>query len=510
MTPRPRRLIGSLAVAALTAVACGARVVPLDLQAFGPPANPSASPTDPSAPLPGGSLPPGVQPIATTTATATGAPTTAPILPNCSGGASDRGVTKDTIKLGLIASMTGPLPGQFDAAVEAVDVHFKLINDAGGICGRRVQLLIRDDSGDGNRNKSIAEEMAKEGIFAFVGSHSAPDDSGIAVVSRREKIPDIGFPLTWERAENPYTFGVPGQLQRETIGEGAAGSKYLNKNLGVEQIAIFWLKESEVSIINAWGFESAMQKTSGGKLTICHEQPAGVLDNNYTNYVVAMKGNCDPKRTAVYTTMENNANIKLAIAMRDQGFKPRAYVPTFSSYLPSFIEDSDGAAEGAYMAMPQIPFERLEQPQSEWTPGTYELKRYVDTLNHYNPRHKVPGSWGGPAWASAALFVEVATRCGAKLTRACVLHELETMEPFSANGFVVPTRPGDHRIYTADLIVRVQNGRFVEIPPGDNTAPKGAPDFWDDSTLFNWQIYMCSHPNQFPNMDEKRRLLTRC
>ena len=503
------RTLACVSVVLLVLVACGSRVEQLPQAQGGilPSGVPSIDPSTGETILPSAIPTLGTSP----SATATGIATQPPILPNCSGGASDTGVSKDEIKLGLIASLTGPLPGQFNSAVEAVDAHFRAINDAGGICGRRVKLIIRDDSGDGATNLRVAEQLAREEkVFMFVGSHSAPDDSGIAKVSKRDKIPDIGFPLTWERAENPYTFGVPGQLQRQTIGVGASGSMYLNEANDIEQMAIFWLRESEVSIINAWAFEAAMKKATNNRIEVCHEQPAGVLDNNYTNYVVSMKGKCDAGVTAVYSTMENNANIKLAIAMRDQNFRPKVYAPTFSSYLPSFIEQSHGAAEGAFMAMPQIPFERLERPQSEWTKGTYELKRYVDTLKAYYPNHRPPGSFGGPAWSSAALFVTVATRCGANLTRTCVLNELNSMGPYSANGFVSPVPPGAHHIYTADLIVQVQGGRFVEIRPNDKSGPKQAPDFWDVSELFNWQEYYCANKSEFPNTDDKDRLIDRC
>ncbi|HEX9713417.1 MAG TPA: ABC transporter substrate-binding protein [Actinomycetota bacterium] len=524
MTQRAR-YIACLTAAALTFIACGSRVVPLSSDAQGNPISGFDNVNPTGEPVPGatGSLAPGVDP---TTGASVG-PSVGPraILPNCTPGTGDVGVTKDTIKLGLIASINGPLKGQFDSAVQAVDAYFKGLNEAGGICGRRIQLLIRDDQGNGANNLAIAKKLVEEEkIFAFVGSHSAPDDSGIAKVSKEHKVPDLGFSLTWERAENKYSYGVPGQVQREWIGEGASGSKWLNEVNDIEQIAIFWLRESEVSILSAWGFEAAMIRTTnrerGKPIKICHEQPAGVVDTNYNNYVIAMKGNCDPADgpIGVYTTMENNANINLARAMRQQQFGYKIFAPTFSSYLPTFISQANGATEGAYIAMPQVPIERLEQPQSTWTPGTQELRRYLATLKRFYPNHKPTGSFGGPAWGSAALFTDAAAHCGANLTRACVLNRLETMPPFSAGGFLTPVAPGTHRIYTADLIVQVRNGRFVEVRPSDKSGPAGGPDFWDTSELFNWQVLYCSTRENthadgspwWPNRQAKDSLIDRC
>jgi substrate-binding family protein len=515
-TSRPARLLALVFALSLLGAGCGSRVVPLEGTFAGN--QPGVPQPTGTATGPGATLSPGVTPGSPAPGES---PITVPGDPDCHGGATDKGVSANKVKVGLVASKTGPLPGQFDSDVEAVDAFFKMVNAAGGVCGRLFELYVRDDQGNGTRNEDVSRELAEEvGVFAFVGSASAPDDRGIAKVSREHKMPDIGFPLTYERSESPYTYGVPGQLHRSTIGLGATGSNYLNHQHGIKQMAILWVGESLVSKANAWAFEAAMLQSSGGgdNLKICYEQETAVLDNNWQNYAISMKGACDPDDPlAVYSTMENNNNIKLAGAMRQQDVQYEIFVPTFTSYLSSFLKDSNGnprpETEGAYIAVPQIPFERC-QIGSDGRPhppcSQPELERFVTALNRYVPGFKAPGSFGGPGWGMASLFLETVKQCGAGLTRACVLNQLETMGPFSTNGFLSPTRPGDHRIYTADLILQVHNGRFVEIPPGDSTGPPGAEDFWDDSQLINWWDYFCAHKDEFPSRDEIDGFVTTC
>lgn len=505
---RLHRLTALLGVVAIVAVACGSRVEPLAIDAI------SGQPL--SGAQNSGQTTAGTQAQAGTQGTAGrqvggGGPG---LVPGCKKGPSrpNEGITDSTIKVGLIYSRTGPFPGQFDAAVEAVDAHVKNVNAQGGICERTIELFVKDDTGSGAVNLQVANELAvEEKVFAFVGSVSAPDDTGIAKVSGQRKIPDIGFPLTWERTENKYTYGVPGQIQRKLIGEGASGSKYLNQLKGVKQIAIYWVKESEVSILSAWGFEAAMKKATNNQIEICHEQPTGVLDNNFTNYVVSMIGNCDPDiPTGVYSTMENNSNIKLADAMEQQGFEPAVFAPTFSSYLRSFARKDNGqprsSTAGAFIAMPQIPFERCGQ-DSRGRPvppcSHEELDDYISTLRRFKPTYRAPGSFGAPGWGMASLFVEAVKGCGSGLSRSCLFKQLDSMGPFSANSFLSPTRPRDHVIYGADLVVEVRNGNFVELRPNDASGPKEAPAFWDQSTLFNWQRYVCDNQGEFPNADGK-------
>lgn len=503
----------------LVVAACGSRVVPLDANAFGQPitngtTGPSINPTT-------------GQPISPTGGTTTGGSTgssmgnTTGALANCKAPAksTDKGVTQTSIKVGLVAAITGSFRGQFDANNEAVDAYFKMINaEEGGICGRKIQLHIRDDQGNAQQDLTAARELDEDvGIFAFVGSISAPDsDTGVAQVSRDHKIPDIGFPLTYERSRNPYTYGVPGQITKNITGEGQSGTRYLNNLYKIKQVAVLWVGEALVSKANAWVFEASALKNSGDPPTVevCYERETSVLDSNFDSYAIGIKQNCPPANgpLAVYTTMENNSNIKLAQAMKGQDVKYAYFSPTFTSYLPSFVRDASGRprseTEGAYIAVPQIPFERcaFDSKSRPVPPCSHpELNRYATALNRYVPNFKAPGSWGGPGWGEAALFVTAAKMCGAQLTRTCLFQKLDAIKNFSANGFLAPTTPSEHVIYTADLILQVRNGRFVEIRPTDKSGPREAPDFWDVSNLYDWIKYFCSHYREFPNYEEKRQ-----
>jgi branched-chain amino acid transport system substrate-binding protein len=523
---RVRRIAVCLGVFLLAA--CGSRVVPLEINAGGTGGITAGTGTGTAGTGTAGTGTAGTGTAGTgfTTGTTSGplADCHAPATP------TDTGVSKDTIKIGLVAAINGAFRGQFDANWQAVDAYFKMINaEEGGICGRKLQLYIRDDQGNAQQDLTAARELAEDvGIFAFVGSISAPDsDTGVSRVSHDHKIPDVGFPLTYERSSNRYTFGVPGQVTKDVTGEGQSGTRYLNSLYKIKQVAVLWVGEALVSKANAWVFEASALKNSGEPPTIkvCYERETSVLDTNFDSYAIAISQHCPVSGgpLAVYTTMENNSNIKLAQSMKGQDVKYAYFSPTFTSYLPSFVRDDTGHArtetEGAYIAVPQIPFERCSGPDSKGRPvppcSHPELSRYVTALARYVPNFKAPGSWGGPGWGEAALFVEAAKLCGAQLTRTCVLQKLNTIKNFSANGFVSPTTPSDHLIYSSDLILQVRNGRFVEIRPTDKSGPSEAPDFWDVSKLYNWWDYFCEgnkkHKQYFgDSRDDIDAYVTKC
>jgi ABC-type branched-subunit amino acid transport system substrate-binding protein len=519
VSPRTK-IVAATISASLLLVACGSRVAPLSQGGL----NPNQ---------PGGFQNPTVNP----TAVGTGgvnqpggsnnrSPVPKLVIPgaqaNCKPASTntDVGVTPTSVKLGAVISITGPLPGQFDAARDAVASYFNTVNEQGGICGRRIEWTFKNDAGDTTNNRNRTLELVKnpdkrKNVFALVGSHSANDAGMAGVICPKGKpalgIPDIGFQLDWSHTECSTSFGVPGQIQRDTTGEGASGTRWLNQANGIKNIALFWVRESEVSILSAWGFEAA-DLLADPNLKVCYEQETSVFETNFTQYLFKLEDRCgDPNTTAVYTTMENNNNIRLAKAMVEQGYKPKVFAPTFTSYHGSFLFDDKGnprpEVEGTYMAMPQIPFERCAERNRKPVPPCQhpELEAYVTAVNRFFPNSKRPGSFGGPAWGQAALLAAAIASCGSVLTRACVLNYLRTTGRFSANGFLTPTKPGTKLIYTADLIVQVRNGRFVEIPvPAGYTGPKEQPAFWNTSQIFNWWKFYCQNsgkrsgdPNRF-------------
>ncbi|GAC1408928.1 MAG: hypothetical protein NVSMB57_00980 [Actinomycetota bacterium] len=430
--------------------------------------------------------------------------------PSCRGGATDVGVYADHVDLGLVAAKTGPLPGQFNATIEAVDAYFKMLNaEHGGICGRKIVLNVRDDAGSASLDERYARELAEEKkVFAFVGSISAPDsDTGVAKVAREHRIVDIGCPLTFSRSASAYSYGGPGQLQPRLIGEGANAIPYLNRKFGIKQIAMVWLGEALVSKVNAWAFEAAALKASNEGITICYAREIATLDNNFQSYAIAMKGSCPASKgpLAVYSTVDNSSNIKLAQAMADQGVPYKVFSPTFSSYLQSFVKDENGrpraATEGAYISLPQVPFERcarLDDQDRPVPPCSHpELDRYVRALRRYVPGFRAPGSFGAPGWGMAELFTQAAVRCGAALTRECLRSSLDAMGSFTDRGLLAPARPSAHVIYSADLLLRVHNGGFVEEAPQAAHGPPEAPDLWDSYALFDWWNYYCGHKKSF-------------
>jgi branched-chain amino acid transport system substrate-binding protein len=78
---------------------------------------------------------------------------------------AETGVTKDTIKIGIFAPMTGK-SAIFGKYIIGVQAYYKMINDQGGINGRKIVTYLEDDACDPATAVAATKKLvAQEGVF---------------------------------------------------------------------------------------------------------------------------------------------------------------------------------------------------------------------------------------------------------------------------------------------------------------------------------------------------------
>lgn len=87
---------------------------------------------------------------------------------------SPSGDGEDPIKIGAVSSITGPAP--FPEVPAAAGAVFDSVNAEGGIDGRMIEFISRDDGGDPGKANQQARSLADEhDVVAFVGGASLVD-----------------------------------------------------------------------------------------------------------------------------------------------------------------------------------------------------------------------------------------------------------------------------------------------------------------------------------------------
>lgn len=143
----------------------------------------------------------------------------------------------DTIKIGLVASVNGPLRPWGNDSVAGAQLAVQEINDAGGVGGRKIELIVEDSNSKPEEGKSAAEKLASQGVIGILGEVS----SGITKQIKTVAI-ERGLPLIAIGATNPeITQNSNGLVFRVCYTDDVQGpvmAVFAYRDLGLRRIAV--------------------------------------------------------------------------------------------------------------------------------------------------------------------------------------------------------------------------------------------------------------------------------
>ncbi|MEQ1785550.1 MAG: ABC transporter substrate-binding protein [Acidimicrobiales bacterium] len=361
-------------------------------------------------------------------------------------GATDVGVTDDTITIGVVADLTGVVPGLFKAAPDAVKAYAEMVNDAGGIHGRELVVEVFDTGTNDNGNR-LAYEEACDAVFASVGSESAFDTGGVDAITEcgfphlagfttDDAIPEL--PFVFPRTTPEYANVGSARWFAEEFPDAVANAAIVHGNIPVTELAADELVEARESV--GWSFE--------------YRQAAGTLESNYTPIALELKNRGIQALTWVYDV---NNIVRLQKSMREQGVTIPVVDVTTQGYSQDYLEAAGPAAEGSYVGLTHVLLEAADEIPA--------LEEYVTWLAKVAPDED-PTSNGLQAWIRAEMFVEAATAVGPELTRDALVAELEGMTGFDAGGLIPPIDVGDPVPKQACFVIaQVRDGAYVRVFP---------------------------------------------
>ncbi|HTM37033.1 MAG TPA: ABC transporter substrate-binding protein [Terriglobales bacterium] len=106
---------------------------------------------------------------------------------------SNPGVTSSTIRIGSCSALTGPTSFLGIQTQLGALAHFHQVNDAGGVNGRKIEIVSHDDGYDPENAPACFNSLLKEDVFAmgfFVGTPTAVKYIPLA---ESAKIPVVGL-----------------------------------------------------------------------------------------------------------------------------------------------------------------------------------------------------------------------------------------------------------------------------------------------------------------------------
>jgi branched-chain amino acid transport system substrate-binding protein len=162
---------------------------------------------------------------------------------------------QDSIKVGLVAALSGQSAKSGEAITRGLELAIGEINAGGGILGRKIELVRRDDESNPAKGILAARELVqKEKVAAFFGGIDTPVSMAIVPFANTSKVPFIGVwaagtPITRNGASENYVFRVSAvdELVDQAMVDRAI-AKYHAKKPGLMLINNSWGESNEVGL----------------------------------------------------------------------------------------------------------------------------------------------------------------------------------------------------------------------------------------------------------------------
>ena len=169
---------------------------------------------------------------------------------------AETGVTSTEIKLGITIPLTGAAAPGYNKLGDAMNAYFKYVNDNGGVYGRSIKLIVKDDQYVPSLAIAKTNELIlKDKVFALVGSLGTANHKAVAnsVGLSRRGIPDLyintGFSGFADKKMYGTTFplfpsyAMEAKIMAQYIKEAFPGKKiglvYQNDDFGIDAIKGF-------------------------------------------------------------------------------------------------------------------------------------------------------------------------------------------------------------------------------------------------------------------------------
>jgi branched-chain amino acid transport system substrate-binding protein len=143
-----------------------------------------------------------------------------------------------TIKVALQAPITGDYAYEGQMAKQSVEIAAELINKAGGVLGKQVEIVVVDDGSNPKDSALAAQKAVSQKVAAVIGSYGSSVTEPAADIYEKNKLVSVGYGCTAVRLtmdkERKYFFRTCGRDDAQGLFFG----KYAVETMGAKRIAI--------------------------------------------------------------------------------------------------------------------------------------------------------------------------------------------------------------------------------------------------------------------------------
>lgn len=344
------------------------------------------------------------------------------------------------LKIGMANALSGPAAGLGWQLRAGASAYIDKVNAAGGVHGRRINLISVDDGYDPQRSVKATQGLIEaEQVLALFGYVGTPTSAAVVPIAARAGVPYL-FPFTGaeflRQPINPVVFN----LRASYYDEAEALVARLTGSMGLRKIALF-IQDDE--------FGEAGK--AGVKRALARRELAAVAEARYQRNTVDIEAGLARIKAAAPEAVVFIGTYRplaaLVKAARAAGIGAKFLTVSFVG-TSEFIKHAGAAADGVIIS--QV----MPSPDDASDPLVRQY--HADVL----PAARNYGSLEG--YADAMLLVEALQRSGRNPTRATLLRTLEGLTA-EVGGITVTYSSRDHQGASKVYLTQVRDGRVLPL-----------------------------------------------
>ena len=324
---------------------------------------------------------------------------------------------KSDIKIGNLAPYSGPASA-YSAFAKTEAAYMRMLNDRGGINGRKIQFISYDDAYSPAKAVEQARKLVEQdevlAIFQAVGT---PSNAAIMKYMNIKKVPQLfaatGASKFGDPKSFPWTMGFSTSVYRI---ESAIYAKYILANYPEGKVAVLFPNDDYGRDIYG-GFKDALGARA--KTTIIAEASYDSTEPTIDSQISKLKAS----GADIFMNFSTPRFGALAIRkVAELGWKPVHFINTtaaaISNFKPAGLENAIGLITATSM-------KEANDPRYADDPG---VKEYLDFMKRYNPEGDISNGQNAYGFLAAQVLHKVLEQCGDDVSRDNIMKQAANLK----------------------------------------------------------------------------------
>ncbi|MGY3530690.1 ABC transporter substrate-binding protein [Bradyrhizobium sp. USDA 4452] len=379
----------------------------------------------------------------------------------------DPGASDTEIKVGQTMPFSGPASA-YSSIGKTEAAYFKMINDQGGINGRKINLIQYDDAYSPPKAvEQIRKLVESDEVLLTFQILGTPSNAAVQKYLNSRKVPQLFAAASASRFSDPKSFPWTMAYDLNNFVEGRIYGQYILKEYPSAKIGVLYQNDDfGKDYLN--GVKAGLGDNAAKM--IVSEASYEVSDPTVDSQILKIKdAGADLFFSATTPKQAAQAIKKIA----ELGWHPLQIVSSKatsvgSALKPAGLENAKGIMSANYGKEPL-------DPQWKDDPG---VKRYFAFMEKYYPDGDKSSNFNTYAYGVAQLLTQVLEQCGDDLTRENVMKQATSLKDFTGDlalpGIKINTSPTDYRLHRQLQMMRFNGERWELFGPiFGETSPAG-------------------------------------